>query len=589
ALSMNILDFVPEDERQNTRLLLKSIVNGDFIHSSEAHRLSKSGRKITVLLTITPLFDKAGKVVAIASTEKNISRRIEAENKLRASEASFRVLVESAPDALVIVNIEGKIEVANSQAERLFGYKKQELIGMPVDNLMPPKFSAGHIKHRQAFFSTPIVRGMANGTEVFALTKSGEEIPVEVGLSPIETEHGQVVSAAIRDIRQRQSADEALRAAKDQAESALSAKSRFLATASHDLRQPLHSLTLLNKALLKTIKQPQAREMLRIQGDSLFSMARLLNSLLDISKLESGTVAAQMSDFALRPMLEQICAGFEAEVDENRLELSLEINDDSIVHSDPGLMAQLLQNLIANAIRYTKVGKVSIATHQHDMRLKISVSDTGIGIPSDQQRHIFDEFHQVDRNPQQRHSGLGLGLSIVQRIATLLDTSVEVISEVGQGSTFSITLPLGESLPDKVQKRKTINLEPKQERSLILLIDDDPDVLNASEMLLSMEADFDIRCASSPPEAYAAMDKELPNLIITDFHLNHKESGMDIIAHANSKDGHQIPAILVSGDTSPEMENIPRENLEVMTKPINPAALITKARQLLGQIRHKSH
>ena len=582
ALSMNLLDFVPEDKRKKTRQLLQDIVKGDVIHSSEAQRLIKGGRQITVLLTITPLFDNDGKVVAIASTEKDISRRIQAENKLRASEASFRVLVESAPDALVIVNARGKIEVANSQVERLFGYNQQELIGMLVENLMPARFSAEHIKCRQAFFIQPVPREMDNSSEILALSKSGEEIPIELGLSPIETEHGLVVSAAIRDIRQRKITEKALRAAKDEAESALSAKSRFLATASHDLRQPLHSLTLLNKALLKSIDQPQARKMLRIQGDSLFSMARLLNSLLDISKLESGTVGVQLSDFALHPMLKQICAGFEAEMNESGLELSLNGSDNSIVHSDPGLLAQLLQNLLANAIRYTKVGKVSIDTHQDEKQLKISVSDTGIGIPSNQQHRIFEEFHQVDRNPQQRDTGIGLGLSIVQRIASLLDSQVEVISKVGQGSTFSISLPVGESLPKNVEKREIRSLKPMQKKAIILLIDDDSDVLDASEMLLSMEQDFEILCASSPQEAYSAMNKRSVDLIITDFHLSHQASGMDIIAGAKTKDGRQIPAILVSGDTSAEIEIVSRENLEVMTKPIVPEVLITKIRQLLG-------
>jgi two-component system CheB/CheR fusion protein len=585
AMSMNVLDLVPKNERKNTRQLLHSIVKGEVIHGTESLRVSKDGRVITVLLTITPLFDSDGKVVSIASTEKDISQRIQAENKLRASEVSFRALVESAPDALVIVNGDGEIEVANSQAERLFGYSKTELVGMLVETLMPAIFAAKHAEHRQAFFTHPKVRLVGNGIEVFALTKNGEEIPIEVGLSTIDTDHGQVVSAAIRDIRQRKINDEALRTAKDEAESALSAKSRFLATASHDLRQPLHSLTLLNKALLKSINQPEARKMLGIQGDSLFSMARLLNSLLDISKLESGTVATQLSNFALHPMLEKLCAEFEAEANENGLELLLKANNKNIVHSDPGLLAQLLQNLLANAIRYTKAGKVCIATHQENKELKISISDTGVGIPAGQLSHIFDEFHQLDRNPQQRHGGLGLGLSIVQRIAALLNTQVEVISEMGRGSTFSISLPLGKSVTPVVPKKVINSPEPTQKSALVLLVDDDPDVLDASEMLLSMEQGFKIMCATSPQEAYAAMEKRLPDLIITDFHLNHQESGLDIINKAKTKDGYQIPAILVSGDTSPEVGNISRKNLEVMTKPIDPEDLITKARRLLDEAR----
>ena len=583
ALGMNILDLAPMDERKNAKQLMQSIIKGEHIHSAEAKRIGKDGRKIIVLLTLTPLMDNAGIVIAIASTEKDISRRIQAENELRASERNFRVLVESAPDALVIVNTSGKIEVANSQAEQLFGYSKQELIGMLIEQLMPSRFAEKHVQHLQGFFTQPKVRLVGNGIKLFALTKSGEEIPVEVGLSPIETDHGQVVSAAIRDIRQRQKSDEALRLAKTTAESALAAKSRFLATASHDLRQPLHTLTLLNKALLKSIDKPEAKKMLSKQGDSLFIMARLLNSLLDISKLESGKVAAQLSHFALRPMLEQLCAGFEVEAYEKGLVLTLEANDSHFVNSDPVLLNQLLQNLLANAIRYTKVGKVNIVSSQKHNRVTVSISDTGIGIPAEQLIYIFDEFHQVDSNPQQHHNGLGLGLSIVQRIANLLATQVKVISKVGRGSTFSISLPLGKPTPSAVSEKENKNVQLIEKSALILLIDDDPDVLDASEMLLSMEQGFNIVCASSPEEAYAIMDKHLPDLIITDFHLNHKQSGLDIIHKAKTKEGHQVPAILVSGDTSPEIETISGESFNVMTKPLNPDDLITLAYRLLAQ------
>lgn len=583
ALGMHIFDLVPIGEQKNVKQLIQSTIKGEHLHSAEAIRIGKDGRKINVLLTLTPLLDNTNKVIAIASTEKNISRRIRIENQLRASERNFRTFLESAPDALVIINTSGKIEVANSQAEQLFGYSKQELIGMIIEQLMPTRFAEKHVQHRQDYFTQPKVRVVGNGIKLFALTKTGEEIPVEVGLSPIKTDHGQVVSAAIRDIRQRQINDDALNLAKTTAESALAAKSRFLATASHDLRQPLHSLTLLNKTLLKSIDEPQAQKMLCMQGDSLSAMARLLNSLLDISKLESGTVATQLCDFSLYPMLKKISAEFEAEAHNKGLTLTLEAKDSCFVHSDPVLLTQLLQNLLANAIHYTKIGKVNLACSQVNGQIEISINDTGIGIPAEQLPKIFDEFHQVNRDPQQRHGGLGLGLSIVQRIADLLDTQVEVLSKVGQGSTFSISLPLGESVI--VPEKEISYVQTIEKNALILLVDDDPDVLEASEMLLSTVTGFEIVCASSPPEAYAQINKHLPDLIITDFHLNHKESGVDIIRKAKTKDGQQIPAILVSGDTSPEMETISNEYTEVMTKPMDPDELIRKARCLLSKLR----
>ena len=353
ALQMNIRDLVPGNDWPKLSDLLQHIYKGEEIHSAEAQRMCKDGNVLNVLMTVTPLYDQTGQVISIATTERNITERITMEQQLHASESNFRALVESAPDALVIVNSKGKIEVANGQAEELFGYSVNELLGMSVEQLMPHRYADRHLINRQQYFDEPKLRVVGDEVQPMALNKNGDEIPIEVSLSPIETDHGRVVSAAIRDIRQRKINEEKLFEAKKKAELALSVKSRFLATASHDLRQPLHSLALLNKALLKTIDQPDAQKMLTMQGESLSGMARLLDSLLDISKLESGTVEVQISDIELRPMFEQICAQFEAQAQEKGLVLSSEVDSDVFVKADPILLLQLLHNLLANAIRYT--------------------------------------------------------------------------------------------------------------------------------------------------------------------------------------------------------------------------------------------
>ena len=504
ALQMNIRDLVPREEWPKVSKLLQRIYKGEVIHSADAQRIRKDGSKLHDLLTVTPLYDQAGQVICIATTERDISARIKAEQQLRTSESNFRSLVESAPDALVIVNSKGKIEVANGQAEKLFGYSKNELLDKSVEDLMPHRFADKHVHKRLEYSTQPKMREMGSGIELFGLHKNGDEIAIEVSLSPIMTDHGQVVSAAIHDIRHRKLNEEKLFAAKKKAELALSVKSRFLATASHDLRQPLHSLTLLNKALLKQITQPEAQKMLTMQGESLFGMARLLNSLLDISKLESGTVEVRLCDVELRPMLEQICTEFAAQAYDKGLglDLSIEVDSELFVQADPSLLSQLLHNLLSNAIRYTKNGFVKLSAKQQNQCVNIAVSDSGIGIPAAQLEHIFDEFHQVDRNPQQHHGGLGLGLSIVQRIAILLGSEIKVVSKVDKGSTFSISLPTGGSNSTIQPETQTENNISLLEHAVILLIDDDPDVLDASEMLLSLEEGFEIICASSPPEAY---------------------------------------------------------------------------------------
>jgi two-component system CheB/CheR fusion protein len=582
AMQMSIRDLVPSEEWPKVAKLFQRLYQGEVLHSAESLRLSKDGRQLHVLITVTPIFDQAGRVTSVATTERDITARIKAEQQLRNSEANFRALVESAPDALVIVNAKGMIEVANGQAEDLFGYSRDELLSMSVEQLMPKRLAERHQLLRQQYFDEPKLRVIGNQSEPIALNKSGDEIPIEVSLSPIDMAHRRVVSASIRDIRQRKLNEEKIFNAMKQAELALSAKSRFLATASHDLRQPLHSLILLNKALLSNIDQAEAQKMLTMQGESLHGMARLLNSLLDVSKLESGTVEVQISDVMLRPILTQICAEYEAEADEKGLALSIEMDSDIIVQTDPHLLSQLLCNLLANAIRYTSEGFVKLSAKQDPKHVTITVSDSGIGIPSDQIEHIFDEFHQVARNPQQRHGGLGLGLSIVQRIASLLGSEIIVKSEVSKGSSFSISLNNGVLKPtaqiDTQIKNDTVELS----NAVILLVDDDPDVLEASEILLSLEEGFKVITASSPPEAYAVLNTLTPDLIVSDLHLNHSDSGINIIKRAKTVDNKQIPCILVSGDTSSEMERIDDEQIVRLNKPVDPDMLVSLARKLLN-------
>jgi two-component system CheB/CheR fusion protein len=580
ALALNIRSVVPKEQRESAMAIIQRVAQGEAVHSLEIKRLCKGGREVDVWLTATPILDQAQRITAIAATERDITERKRTRDALGESEARFRALLESAPDALVIVNEAGQVEVANAQAQRLFGYTKEELNGIAVEELIPERFRAQHVADRRGFFTSPKVREMGSGMELYARTKTGEDVPIEVSLSPIRTGHGAVVSAAIRDITERKRIVDELRSAKAVAESALATKARFLATASHDLRQPLQSLNLLNAALLKTTDEPKALQMLIMQGESLRSMSRLLDSLLDITKLESGTVVVMKKDIAVQSVFQTLQATFDAKAREKGLELTFEATE-AIVRTDRDLLAQLLQNLIANAIRYTQQGFVKVGCSRERDRWRVAVSDSGIGIPAHQLSHIFDEFHQVDRDPQERNAGLGLGLAIVRRVATLLDTRVDVQSKIGQGSMFSILLPMSRtkaaaSAPSEAAKSQTLSAG-----GIILLIDDDPGVLAATKMLLSLEPGFAVTTATSPPEAYAVLEQLTPDLIITDYHLNHPESGVDIIQEARKRLGRLIPGILATGDTGSSMSKLHIDKVETVSKPVDADKLILLARRLL--------
>jgi len=393
------------------------------------------------------------------------------------------------------------------------------------------------------------------------------------------------------------------------AESASAAKSRFLATASHDLRQPLQVLTMLNTALLKDINQPKARQMLLLQGESLKSMAQLLNALLDISKLESGTVNVQRSEFELQPFLQQLLTECGAQAQEKGLSLSLEMPSALTVSSDPVLLAQLLRNLLANALRYTQAGFVKLSATADNDQVIISVRDSGIGIPEEHLEDIFDEFYQVNRAPYERHGGLGLGLSIVHRIAELLDSHVKVLSKPGEGTTFSLNLAKGRSIDpgavkddpalatevyskdvkrvqtaESVSSGEPIKALDKPPKAVILLVDDDADVLAATNMLLAMEKDLKIMTAASSMEALELVSMHPPNLVISDLHLSNGMNGMEIIRQARSTTNRQIPAILLTGDTSKNTEELDREGIVVLIKPVETEKLISTIKRLLAEL-----
>jgi len=237
-------------------------------------------------------------------------------------------------------------------------------------------------------------------------------------------------------IRARESAYRA----RDESDRANVAKSRFLATASHDLRQPLQSLSLLNGILRRLVSGPDAVDAVRRQEQAIGAMSRLLNALLDISKLESGACKPDLTDFAVAALFRELCSDFAILATSKGLKLHVEDCSDC-VHSDPSLVLQILSNLVSNAIKYTSEGWVRLRCMHEQGLVRLEVLDTGIGIPADQVGHIYDEFHQIDIPTNAARDGYGLGLSIVQRLVKVLDLSLDVRSELGKGSAFSLLLP----------------------------------------------------------------------------------------------------------------------------------------------------
>jgi PAS domain S-box-containing protein len=493
-------------------------------------------------------------------------------------------VLDSAPDAMIIIDSAGLIVFANRQVSALFGYETADIVGRNVEALLPERFRHRHVGHRSGYTNNVRVRPMGAGLDLFGTRQDGTEFPVEISLSPIGKEGEVWVAAAIRDVSERKRVEQALTEARRDAEHANRAKSRFLATASHDLRQPLQTLTLLNGALRRIIADPECREVLTQQEEAIDTMSRLLNALLDISKLESGAIALTLTDFPLLPLLDEMRRDFAGVADSKGLRFAVDSSAVE-VNSDPALVTQLLRNLLSNAVKYTQRGSVELRCEEVGERLRVEVRDSGIGIAADQVPLIFDEFYQVGVSLNSSRDGYGLGLSIVQRIARLLDLEVVVTSTLDKGSTFAFELPFATGKAE--QSGESASLAPPAAAEgvghRVLLVEDEPGVRNAMRMLFRMEG-FRVIAAASAAEALIELTNDPQfDLVISDYHLEDGRTGTEVISAARAKLGQSLKAVLVTGDTSSAIRELQADaNLRIISKPINSENLLDLVRALLA-------
>lgn len=501
-----------------------------------------------------------------------------------------RSALDAAPDAMIIIDDAGVIFFANRQVSALFGYSPVDIIGKPVEILMPERFRDRHIAHRHSYMRSVRVRPMGAGLELFGQRLDGTEFPLEISLSPIEDGGRVLVAAAIRDASDRKRVEaelivtrQAADRAHESADRANQAKSRFLATASHDLRQPLQTLSLLNGTLRRTFSDPDAVQMLSQQEQAIDGMARLLNTLLDISKLDSEAVKPDPTDFAVAALFEELRLEFQGLAASKGLTFKVVPCDES-VHSDRSLVEQILKNLVSNAIKYTHQGSVALrCLHQQLSLVGIEVRDTGIGIPDDQLRYIYDEFYQVGVLTNSSRAGYGLGLSIVRRLVALLDGKLDVQSQVGKGSQFTLTLPAGRGSVRRTPRAVEPALRVPRAQVRVLLVEDDASVREATRMLLKSDG-YHVTAVNSLAEALAhvAKDPRL-DLLVTDYHLRNGETGMQVVAALREALRVPLRAILITGDTSAAMRELRMDShLRLASKPIKAEELLEMLAALLN-------
>lgn len=375
---------------------------------------------------------------------------------------------------------------------------------------------------------------------------------------------------------------DALMQAKAEAESANASKTRFLAAASHDLLQPLNAARLFVSALDESLTARGAREevdhgkerrLAANASSALRSAERLLAGLLDISSLDAGAILPEIRSFPAGPLIEGLAVEFSALAEERNLGLR-HVDCRAWVRTDPQLLRRILQNFLSNALKYTRSGRVLLGCRRHGGRLRIEVLDTGSGIPDDKTREVFEEFRRLDNAGDHGDKGLGLGLAIVERIASLLDLTIVMRSRPGRGSCFAVEIPIAEAERLPGLERPAPAAEPAAaSRLLILCLDNEQAILDGMQALL-MEWGHLVASAREPGAIAAALAGRAPDVVIVDYHLDGIRSGLDALGDIRRDLGIAVPALLVTADRSEDVQRLAADyHCDILLKPVRPAAL----------------
>jgi PAS domain S-box-containing protein len=460
------------------------------------------------------------------------------------SEEKFRLAVEAAPTAMLMVDAGGRIVLANTLAEQLLGYPRNEIVGMSIEHLVPAQFRAHHLEYRTNYLAGASQRPMGAGRDLYAVRKDGSEVAVEIGLSPIQTADGIFVIAAVTDITVRKRAAEAERQARRHAEEASRAKDEFLAMLSHELRTPLSAI-LGWAVILRRGQMPleRASHALEVIERNARAEAQLVESLLDLSRIAAGKLRLDTERVDLSSLVQAVVDSLRPSANAKGVALEMAARPGPmIVVGDSGRLQQIFSNLLTNAVKFTaQDGHIQVRLTRIGSQAQIQVIDDGEGIDPDFLPHIFDRFRQADGAKSRAHGGLGLGLAIVRELVQAHGgTAVAESQGKGRGSTFTVTLPIPAVIPSHIE---AAHLQPgrAEEPSVsglrVLVVDDDADARELVAMTLQSRGAV-IEFASSAAEALDSVSRQRPDVMIADIGMP-QEDGYELIRKLRAVEGEQ--------------------------------------------------
>ena len=575
VVGRSIAVIFPPDARDQLSDVLARVGAGETVRTDESVRIRKDGAAVRLALTISPLRDIDGIVVGAASIAHDITDTKKAEER-------FRRLVFSAPDAMVIAGADGTIRLVNEQTERLFGYRGDELIGQPVEVLVPPGLHTRHAAQREGFMGHPGVRSMGFGLELSGQRSDGTSFPVEVSLAPLDTEDGMLVSAAIRDITERREVEQDLAAARDEALAAAQLKSQFVAMVSHEIRTPMNGVIGLTRLLLDTPLQATQRRYGEAIRTSARALLTIINDILDFSKIEAGKVTLVDGDFDLGGLVEEVAHAAAEAARDKQLEVVnyYPAHLPQTVRGDEGRIRQVLLNLVGNAVKFTHDGEILIrvdtapATATCRQQFTFAVTDTGIGIAPAGLSQLFEPFTQADGTTSREFGGTGLGLTISHQLVELMGGRLEAESRIGRGSRFSFTIPL--DIPDApagpAAARGTLS-----GRSLLVVDDSE----SSCHLLAEHARAWGMRTTTAPDARTglrrlrdAALGRDPFDIAVIDHHMP-DENGTALINRIAGDPTIPNPTIilLTSGSYRDDRDAEELAGVTLLAKPVGPSAL----------------
>jgi PAS domain S-box-containing protein len=518
-----------------------------------AYKRPVDGRLVWIHALGHVVKDAAGKPIDMFGVTQDITDFKLAEQRVRETEQFFRGVLELAPDGLMVVDAKGIIQLANAQCEKLFGYTREELVGQPVEILVPDSIRGGHAAMRASFHRAPGVRAMGTGRELKGRRKDGSLFAIEIGLSPLPArEGGEIqVAASIRDITERKQAETELREAKQKAEGATQMKSMFLANMSHEIRTPMNAIIGLSYLALKTPLNAKQRDYVGKVHNAGTSLLAVINDILDFSKIEAGRLDLEATDFKLDDVISSVTTVTAQKANEKGLEFLARVAPGlppSLV-GDPLRLGQVLTNLVNNAIKFTASGEIRLTVELVESagqkcQLRFAVHDTGMGMSMEQGAKLFQPFTQADMSTTRKHGGTGLGLTISRRLVELMGGQIWFESEPGKGTTFTFTGWFGVGA-----ERGTRKVIPEKLTQLRVLIVDDNAA--AREIIDGLLDDIvrHTESVASAPEAISAIrqhDADAPyDVVFMDWRM----PGMDGLQAARAIKGDTTlknpPAIIM--------------------------------------------